>query len=97
VTIDWSSEARKSLRAIHRYIAADSIFYADRMAARIIERIEYVAHHPTIGHPVHEYPERALREVHEKPYRIIYECTDKELRVVTIVHFREKVRGAKLG
>jgi plasmid stabilization system protein ParE len=71
VTITWSSEARRSLRAIRRYIAQDSEFYAARMVARIIERVERAAIAPSQGHSVHEYLEEPLKEVHESPYRII--------------------------
>lgn len=65
------AEARRSLRAIRRYIAQDSDFYAARMVIRIIERVERAALAPSQGHPVHEYPEQPLKEVHESPYRII--------------------------
>ena len=91
MNIVWSSEARRSLRAIRRYIAQDSEFYADRMVARVVERVERAAKMPSAGHPVHEYPEAPLKEVHESPYRIIYEFTDSELRVVTIVHFKDRM------
>ena len=52
MTIGWSSEARRSLRAIRRYIAQDSEFYAARMVARIIERVERAAMAPGQGHSV---------------------------------------------
>jgi toxin ParE1/3/4 len=96
VNIIWSSEARRSLRAIRRYIAQDSEFYAGRIVARIVERTERAAQMPSAGHPVHEYPEEPLREVHESPYRIIYESTDAELRVVTIVHFKDRLTKKRL-
>jgi toxin ParE1/3/4 len=83
VTIVWSAEARRSVRAIRRYIAQDSEFYAARMVARIIERVERAALAPWQGHPVHEYPEEPLKEVHESPYRIIYRASASELAVVT--------------
>jgi len=93
--IAWSRNARADLRALHKFIARDSIFYADRMATRIIERVELAARHPAAGHAVHEYPERALREVHEDPYRIIYLHTSTEFSVVTLVHFKQQL-GFKL-
>jgi plasmid stabilization system protein ParE len=91
VNIVWSAEARKALRAIHKFIAQDSEFYATRMVARIVERVEQAAQAPTRGHPVHEYPEASLKEVHESPYRIIYSFAVLELKVVTIVHFRQRL------
>lgn len=96
MTIVWSAEARRSLKAIRRFIAQDSEFYAARMVARIIERVEEAAGHPTQGHLVHEYPEQPLREVHESPYRIIYAHTDTEFQVITIVHFKQRVTKGRL-
>jgi toxin ParE1/3/4 len=96
VTIVWSGEARRSLRAIRRFIAQDSEFYAARMVGRIIERVERAALFPTQGHLVHEYPEEPLREVHESPYRIIYGTSKDELRVVTIVHFKQQLEKRRL-
>jgi plasmid stabilization system protein ParE len=91
VNIVWSSEARKALRSIRKFIAQDSEFYAARMVTRIIERVERAAESPAQGHPVHEYPEERLKEVHESPYRIIYAISDNEFRVVTIVHFKQQL------
>jgi plasmid stabilization system protein ParE len=92
VKIVWSAEARQELRAIRRFIARDSEFYAARMVARIVERVEKTASHPTRGHPVHEYPEALLKEVHEAPYRIIYRVSGDQLFVVTIVHFKKLLK-----
>ena len=97
MTLVWSSEARRSLRAIRRYIAQDSEFYASRMVARIVERVECAAAAPDQGHPVHEYPEEPLREVHESPYRIIYRVTDAHLQAVTIVHFKQRLQRTRLA
>lgn len=96
MSIIWSSEARRSLRAIRRFIAQDSEFYAARMVTRIIERVERAALAPTHGHAVHEYPEKPLKEVHESPYRIIYGFSDDEFRVVTIVHFKQQLEKKRL-
>ncbi len=96
MTILWTSEAKKSLRAIKRYIAQDSEFYASLTVVRIVERVEVTSQMPTRGHHVHEYPEAALREVHEGNYRIIYSFTDERMDVVTIVHFREELNEGRL-
>lgn len=61
------------------------------MVFRLIERVERTARSPEQGHRVHEFPEGDLREVHESPYRIIYEHSSDELRVVTIVHFKQRL------
>ncbi|MBI4626856.1 MAG: type II toxin-antitoxin system RelE/ParE family toxin [Verrucomicrobia bacterium] len=96
MSIIWSSEARRSLRSIQKFIAQDSEFYATRMVARIVERVERVSMSPGQGHPVHEYPEEPLKEVHESPYRIIYGFSEETFRVVTIVHFKEQLTKERL-
>lgn len=45
---------------------------------------------------MHEYPEKILKEVHEKPYRIIYRPSAIGVEIVTIIHFRQIIRKAKL-
>jgi plasmid stabilization system protein ParE len=47
VKIVWSAEVRRELRAIKRFIARDSEFYAARMVASIVERVGKMAEHPT--------------------------------------------------
>ncbi len=96
MTIYWSEEARKSLRAIKKFIAQDSEFYASLTASKIVERVEVTAQMPTRGHPVHEYPEMDLREVHEGNHRIIYALTAEQLDMITVVHFREKLKKRRL-
>ncbi|HWA24283.1 MAG TPA: type II toxin-antitoxin system RelE/ParE family toxin [Lacunisphaera sp.] len=96
MSIVWSDESRRSLRAIRRFIANDSDYYADQMVARIVERVEHAAKAPLQGHRVHEYPEAPLREVHESPYRIIYRISETELEVVTVVHFKQELPPKRL-
>jgi plasmid stabilization system protein ParE len=95
VKLEWSTEARQELRAIRRFIARDSEFYADRTVARLIERAEAILAAPRRGHPVHEYPEAELKEVHEPPYRIIYEISGEIIGIVTIVHFKQRLNRPK--
>jgi toxin ParE1/3/4 len=96
VNIFWSNQARKDLRAIRAYIAKDSAFYADRMAARIIERTDILSLHPHVGHPVHEAPDLDVREVHVASYRIIYRVLIDEVEIVTLVHFAQRLNTTRL-
>jgi toxin ParE1/3/4 len=93
VKIIWSAEARKELRAIKRFIARDSEYYAARMVTSIVERVEKMAVYPTQGHPVHEYPEQSLREVHQDPYRIIYQVKSEQIEIITVVHFKKRLQS----
>ena len=94
--IAWSAQSRTDLRAIHTFIARDSLLYATRQVERIVERVEYVADMPTLGHPVHEFPSLSLRETHEGNYRIIYSFDDVSITVVTIVHMKQRLQKSRL-
>ncbi len=43
MNIRWSDESRRSLRAIRRFIAMDSEFYAARMVKRQLEPVSAAA------------------------------------------------------
>ena len=92
MNLAWSTQARQELRAIRRFIARDSEFYADRTVHRLIERAESILASPRRGHAVHEYPERPLKEIHEPPYRIIYFVSADTVNIVTIVHFKQRLK-----
>ena len=91
MNIFWSDQSKKDLSAIHDYIGRDSPFYADQMVERIILKAERLIRFPSSGHPVHEYPEKPIKELHEKPYRILYRLHRKSVEIVTIVHFRKRL------
>lgn len=78
MNIVWSAQSRRDLKSIQEFISRDSGLYVQRQLARLIERVEYVADMPTMGHPVHECPESGLRETHEGSYRIIYSHDDTQ-------------------
>lgn len=96
MNIEWSRQARSDLRAIRDYISRDSKHYAHLQARRLIERVEYAASKPMVGHPVHEFPELGLRETHQENYRIIYTFTEDLFQVVTIIHMRQILRKRRL-
>ncbi|MBV6501815.1 MAG: hypothetical protein CJBNEKGG_04339 [Prosthecobacter sp.] len=95
--IQWSRQARQDLRAIHEFIARDSEHYARLQIKRLIERVEHIARMPTMGHPVHEFPELDLRETHQGNYRIIYAHDADELQVVTLVHMKQQMKRSRLS
>ncbi len=97
MSIIWSAQARKDLRAVKAFIARDSEFYAQQQINRLIERVEYISMRPAMGHPVHEFPTSGLRETHEGGYRIIYAFDDVDFNGVTIVHMKQMLRRRRLG
>ena len=95
--LQWSRQARQDLRAIHEFIDRDSEHYARLQIKRLIERVEFIARMPTMGHPVHEFPELDLRETHQENYRIIYAHAAEELQVVTIVHMKQQMKRSRFS
>ncbi len=89
--IVWSSQSRSDLIGILDFVCRDSELQASRLIERIIARVERVAPMPSMGHPVHEFPDSELPEVHEGAYRIIYFADQLELKVVTIIHMKQEV------
>jgi toxin ParE1/3/4 len=65
VSIVWTAEARRSLRAIQRFIAQDSPFYADRVVSRIIEYPEAPLRE------VHESSYRIIYLVREETLHVV--------------------------
>ena len=96
MNIIWSSQARKDLRAVEKFISRDSEFYAQQQVQRLIERVEKIAARPSTGHPVHEFPSANLREIHEGSYRIIYTFNESNFCVVTIVHMKQMLRPSRV-
>lgn len=96
MNIEWSRQARMDLSSISDFISTSSEHYARLQVIRIIERVEHVARMPTMGHPVHEFPELGLRETHQESFRIIYDFDDETLQVITIVHMKQRLRKKRL-
>ena len=94
--IEWSTQARRDLKAIHDFIGRDSEHYAKLQVERLLTRVESAALMPSRGHRVHELPDSDLREVHEGGYRIIYNHDTETLQVVTIIHMKQRVTRRRL-
>jgi len=85
----FTAESMTRLRAIHAYIARDSVSHADAMIDRITCRAMALATFPQSGRAVPEYAVETLREVPEPPYRIIYRIQADMLQIVTVMHGRQ--------
>ena len=84
--VKWSATAKKHLKSIHNYIAADSKTYAQRLVDRITNRTKQLAAFPESGGRVLEYDDPAIREIVEGSYRIIYRIRHDRVDVVAVVH-----------
>ena len=86
VRIVWSARAASQLEAIVEFIAAGSPVEARRFAARVLQRVESLASHPTLGGWVIEDESRRYRELLQGSYRIIYRTTDETVFIVAVRH-----------
>ncbi len=84
--VHWTQNALRHLRAIHDYIAQNSVRYAQRMVDQITRRTEQLEHFPDLGSVVPEYEEEAIREVVETPYRIIYRLGEGRVEILAVIH-----------
>ncbi len=94
--IEWSTQARRDLKAIHDFISRDSEHYAKLQVERLLSRVESASLMPSRGHRVHELTEGGLREVHEGGYRIIYHHDAESFQVVTIIHMKQRFTRRRL-
>ncbi len=89
--VRWTETARDHLRAIHNYIAQDSIQNAHRFVDRIIHKAETVANSPELGSIVPEHNSPMSREVFAKSYRIIYRIYEDRIDIVAVIHGARKL------
>jgi plasmid stabilization system protein ParE len=84
--LEWTEPAVVDLQSIRDYIAKDSLFYAERFVARIVEAAETLPHHPRIGRVVPEAEDDAIRELLFQNYRIIYQTAPDRILILTVIH-----------
>ncbi len=86
MTVVWSSNATRELRAIHDYIAQNSPTYAQGIVDRITRRTKQLTRFPRLGAQVTEHQDESIRELLEHPYRIIYQIRGARVVILAVVH-----------
>jgi len=93
--IIWTEHSKKNLKAIHSYIASDSLLYANRFITSLISATQKLEIFPECGKkvPALLHLSGAIREVIYKNYRIIYQIKENKSEVVilTVVHNRRNL------
>jgi plasmid stabilization system protein ParE len=87
--------AVQQLASIALYIGRTSPLYAERMAERILRRVETLAEFPEIGLRASEAEDENVREVVENPYRILYLAQPSRVDILAIVHGRQNITWPK--
>jgi plasmid stabilization system protein ParE len=86
MTVYWTQNAKRELRAVHDYIAQNSPRYAQGMVDRITRKTRQLADWPQLGAKVLEYSDEAIREILVYPYRIIYRVRTARVEILSVVH-----------
>jgi toxin ParE1/3/4 len=89
--VRWTETALDHVRAIRDHIAADSPFFAERMAEQILSRSAQLSEHPRSGRVVPEREDPNVREIIEEPYRVIYRVWHDRVEVLAVVHGRRRL------
>jgi plasmid stabilization system protein ParE len=84
----WTGPALADLREIKVWVERDSPDTARRLAAKIRERVNDLAHFPSSGRVVPEIGIDRYREVIVRPYRVIYEIRENDLVILRVRHSR---------
>lgn len=85
VEIVWSALARARLQEIQAYIAQDKPDAAERLATRIVTRVEALKTHPHLGRAGAEPGIRELI-IGGTPYIILYRVRGRRGIILTIWH-----------
>ena len=83
--ITISKRTKENIIQIYKYIAKNSIKYANETVNNIYSLINYLEHSPYLGRYVPEVKDKRLREVLYKSYRIVYTVSEKTNTVY--IHF----------
>ena len=81
--------ARRDIRAICRYIAEDSVHYADRVAEAILATCQMTAELPGIGHARPDLTHRDILFVPVRGYEryvIAYAAHSEPVRILRVLH-----------
>jgi plasmid stabilization system protein ParE len=86
VKVVWTDLAIDDLKSIHEYISKDSKFYADRIIAKLINRVDMLESYPQAGRVVPEFGNEEIRELIEGNYRIIFRVNIDNVGIVRVHH-----------
>ncbi len=82
----WTDPAKRDLKRIRDYIAADSNYYAKQAVQGIIAKTEKLNHFPEIGRMVPELEDPRIRELIFYSYRLVYEIKLQDIDILAIIH-----------
>jgi addiction module RelE/StbE family toxin len=91
VVVNWTENAKNDLISIGKFIAKDSVKYAQITIKEIRRATSNLKFFPKIGRVVPELGDDRIREIIFKNYRIIYWIKEDEIIDILTVHHSSKV------
>ncbi|MDH5670196.1 MAG: type II toxin-antitoxin system RelE/ParE family toxin [Nitrospira sp.] len=85
-TLIWTRRAIEDVQSIQRFIAQDSLHYAELVRQQLITAVERLPAFPQSGRVVPEINDPAIREVIRGSYRIVYRLIHREIHILTVHH-----------
>ena len=88
-----SSQAKKDLLDITRYIAKDKPQAAKKWSKSIKESVSNLVNFPRLGRIVPEYSDDTIRELIQGQYRIVYKIDEQNssIAIITVHHSKRKL------
>jgi len=93
----WTARARADLKAIHDYIAKDSLQNAKRVVREMHRKTVGLAETPLIGRVVPELEDPDIREIPAYSWRLIYQLRERRVFVLTVIHKRRQPSAVEIA
>lgn len=89
MTIVWSQDSIRDLRALRGYIAEFDPTAAGKTALRIVEAVEMLSEFPGMGRPG-RLPDTRELVVSGTPYIVPYWVTEGRIEIIAVIHGARK-------
>ena len=84
--LTWTPQALDDVDAICKFIARDSLRYAQLFAIQVFKSVERIEVFPKSGRIVPEVGQEDVREIIIGNYRLIYRILDDDVEILTVYH-----------
>jgi plasmid stabilization system protein ParE len=86
--IIWTPKGLESLSGIQKHIAQDSPLHADIFVSELLDHVDLLAGHPSLGRVIPEVNEEDKREIIHENYRVLYYRADR-IYVFRVIHGKQ--------
>ena len=84
--IEWTEQSKNDLSRIKEYIAADSLFHAERIIKLLYFSVQKLISHPEIGKVIYRSGQFFVRRILIKRYRVLYIFYSDTIFILAVQH-----------